>query len=172
MLTTMNSLGQWDELAEALRDELAEYGGLLSLLDQQRDAIVTRSMDALLEANEQVQEQIAMANQNRLSREQICSRLALEQGIAGDTPITHLIVYMPVHARPMFEALNDEATGLIGKVREKSQRNSALLSRATELNEKVIGIVSPGSTTKTYNARGGVYLKSVRSRGNGIDMSA
>ncbi|MBN1404635.1 MAG: flagellar protein FlgN [Opitutales bacterium] len=168
----MHSLGLWDELADALRDELAEYGGLLGLLDEQRQAIVSRKIDALLEANERVHEQAATANRYRLIREALCARLAESQAGKAELGLAELVAYMPPSARPLFEALTREATDLIAKARDKSQRNSALLARAGELNEKVIAVVRPGSTTKTYTARGNVYLKNAHSRGNGLDLSA
>jgi len=172
MLKTMNSLGPWDELADALRDELAEYGGLLSLLDEQRDAIIERKIDALSGVDQKVQEQTAAAIRYRNIREEVCARLASNSGVEAEVTVKELLAYTPAGARPMFEALVIEGMDVALKAQYKVKRNSSLLSRAGELNEKLISTVAPSSTTKTYNARGSLYLKSAHSRGNGLDLSA
>ena len=171
MLTTMHNLGKWDELADALRDELAEYGGLLSLLDEQRDAISSMKVDAILEANTRVQEQSASAVHYTNLREEVCARLARGAGCNPEATVKELLSHMPLEARAMFESLVDEGQGVVRNAKKKVDRNSLLLSRTSELNEKLLVTLRPQSTTKTYNKRGSVYLKTDRSVG-GLDMSA
>ncbi len=171
LATTRTSIGKWDELADALRGELAEYGGLLALLDEQRDAIVCRRVEELLDINTRVQEQAHFANRLRLEREALCARMAGQADVSA-VSVKEIVAGTPSGLRPMFEALTREAMEIVARVRDKAARNSALLARAGELNEKIISIVSPGSTTRTYNARGSLYMRNARSRGNGLDMSA
>jgi flagellar biosynthesis/type III secretory pathway chaperone len=171
MLTTMHNLGKWDELADSLRDELAEYGGLLSLLDEQRDAIAGRDVNALQEANDRVLEQAASAQHYKDVREEVCARLARSAGQDPNVTVRELLTYMPAEARAMFEALVDEGLGVARSAQKKSTRNTVLLSHAGDLNEKLLMAMRPRSTTKTYNKRGGVYLRTDRSVG-GLDLSA
>ncbi|MFA5256944.1 MAG: flagellar protein FlgN [Opitutales bacterium] len=168
----MHSLGQWEELADALRDELAEYGGLLALLDEQRDAIMTRRIDSLLELTQRVHEQTAHAVRFKNIRDEVCARLAQVSGCGVDATVRDLLGYMPAGARGMFEALVSDGIDVATKAKARTQRNAALITRAGDLNEKLMRAVSPGSTIKTYNARGSVYLKSGRNLGNGLDLSA
>lgn len=165
-----NRLGQWDELAEALRGELAEYGGLLSLLEEQRAAIVSRRTDQLNDVNERVQAEMASAVRCKDVREKVCLRLARACGAPDNATVRELIGYMPPASRGMFEALMKAATGVTERVGDKVRRNSLLVARASEVNEKLIMGTRPQSTTKAYNNRGSVYLKT--SRSGALDLTA
>jgi hypothetical protein len=171
MLTKMHNLGKWDELAEALRDELAEYGGLLALLDEQRDAIMERGVDALVEVGERVQQQAASAQHYKDVREEICARLARSAGCSQEATERELLSYMPSGARAMFESLVDEGMGVAKSAQKKVERNTLLFARAGDLNEKLLMAMRPHSTSKTYNKRGSVYLRTDKSVGT-LDMSA
>jgi flagellar biosynthesis/type III secretory pathway chaperone len=171
MLTTMHDLGQWEELADALRDELAEYGGLLALLDEQRDAIAAGKTDAILAALESVREQTATANQRRAVREEVCARLARNAGRDPEITVRDLVRGIPMQARGMFDSLIDQGGQVLASAQKKVRRNNLMLSRAAALNEKLLMALRPGSATKTYNKRGGAYL-STGSTGGGLDLSA
>jgi len=167
----MRKLGKWDELADALRDELAEYGGLLSLLDEQRDAIMQRKVDALMDVNAKVQEQATAAEHFRYVREAVCARYARNLGCAPDVTVKDLVQKLPVEVRGMFTALVEDGVGVTNSAKKKSERNTQLLSRAGDLNERLLIAVRPQSTTKTYNKRGSIYVKTDKTVG-GLDVSA
>jgi hypothetical protein len=171
MLSTMRKLGKWDELADALRDELAEYGGLLSLLDEQRDAIMQRRVDALMDVNAKVQEQALSAEHYRDVREEVCARFAKSIGCGASVTVMELVKKLPVEVQGMFTALVEDGIGVTNSAKKKVERNSQLLSRAGDLNERLLIAVRPQSTTKTYNKRGNVYLKTEKTVG-GLDISA
>lgn len=171
MLTTMRSLGKWDELADVLRDEVAEFGGLLALLDEQRDAILGRDLDRLMGVNERVQEQTVCAERCRAIRDEVCVRLARGVGCNPDVTVRELSSYLPVEARALFDALIGETVHVVGSVKRKVERNAHLLSRAEDLNAKLLLAMRPASTSRTYNKRGGFFLKTERTVG-GLDVSA
>ena len=167
----MHKIGQWEELADALRDELAENGGLLSLLDEQRDAITRRRIDALMDVNAKVQEQAVSAQHYRDVREEVCVRYARSLGCAPSATVTEVVRKLPSQVQGMFLALIDEGIGVANNAKKKVERNSQLLSRAGDLNERLLIAVRPQSTTKTYNKRGSIYVKTDKTVG-GLDLSA
>jgi flagellar biosynthesis/type III secretory pathway chaperone len=168
----MHSLGQWDELADALRDELAEYGGLLGLLDEQREAISRRNLDLLTEVNLRVQEQAAAAIRCKNIRELAHNGMARAAGLPENATIRDLIARMPMNVRPMFESLAREGADVAEKAREKAKRNNTLLTHAGDLNDKLLMAARPRSATRTYNARGGTKVKAGDTSGGGLDLSA
>lgn len=167
----MHNLGHWDELADALRDELAEYGGLLALLDEQRDAIAKGGVDDILEAGEKVREQARAAEERRALREEVSARIAARTGKNSEASVRELVSAIPPGARMMFESLIDEGAQVVRLSQKKVRRNSLMLARAADLNEKLLMAMRPQSATKTYNKRGGVYMKTGRT-GGGLDLSA
>ena len=171
MLTTMHNLGKWDELADALRDELAEYGGLLATLDEQRDAITGHNVTSLAEINDEIHRQAKSAQHFTSVREEVCARLARAVGCSPDTTERRLLKYMPAEARAMFESLIQESSGVIKNAKKKAERNNVLLAHSEELNEKLLMALRPGTTSKTYNKRGGVRVSTDKTIG-GLDISA
>ncbi|HNX05580.1 MAG TPA: flagellar export chaperone FlgN [Opitutales bacterium] len=167
----MHNLGQWEELADALRDELAEYGGLLALLDEQRDAISKGGVDSVLEAAEKVREQARAAEARRNMREEVGARLARHFGRDPDATVRDLVSAIPPGARPMFDSLIEQGSQVAALAQKKVRRNALMLARATDLNDRLIMALRPQSATRAYNKRGGVYLKTSRS-GGGLDLSA
>ena len=171
MLTTMHNLGKWDELADALRDELAEYGGLLATLDQQREAIAGHNAALLVEIADEIRRQTASARHFTNIREEVCARLAKGTGCAPDATERDLLRFMPAEARAMFESLIEESAGVVKNAKKKAERNTVLLAHSSDLNEKLLMALRPGSTTKTYNKRGGVRIATDKTVG-GLDLSA
>jgi hypothetical protein len=170
MLTTMHNLGKWDELADALRDELAEYGGLLAILDEQRDAIASRNVTSLAEINEQVRKQTASARHFTDMREEVSARITKGTGCSPETSARELLKYMPAEARAMFESLIDEGALVVKNAKKKAERNTVLLAHSSDLNEKLLMAMRPGTTVKTYTKKG-AKLSTDRTVG-GLDLSA
>ena len=57
-----------EQIIDALRAELQEYGGLLNLFDQQQDAILHRKPDAIAEIDVTVEAQLATLRGRRTNR--------------------------------------------------------------------------------------------------------
>ena len=76
------------QLITELRQELEEYGGLLSLLDLQQAAVLDRKPDDVLELISRIDAQLATTNTCRKRREATAAQLASLSQIPGPrTPI-------------------------------------------------------------------------------------
>lgn len=161
----------WEALADALRLEFQEYGGVLSLLEDQRQRIIGRNPDEMVASNFHLEEQLAVANQSRLQREELQSRLLQDLGIPADTTLRGLIPAMPPPTRPLFEALIDGAAETALKIQRKTRHNRLLLSRAGDLTEQILLRLQPGSSGRTYTRRGASAFSS-SSRSAGLNLQA
>jgi hypothetical protein len=144
----------WEEFAEALRSEFQEYGGVLSLLEEQRRGILQRNPDEMIASNQNIDVQMTAANRTRYEREQLQARLLEDLGLPHDTSLRGLIVAMPPATRALFEALIDGAADITEKIQNKTRQNRLLLSRAGDLTEQILLRLQPGSSGRTYSHRG------------------
>ena len=162
---------QWEELADLLREELGEYGEFLVLLDQQQKSILKQDADNLKHLDRVIQEQIAATQAVKTRREDMMSTVAQIIGMPSKTSLRELLPGFPEPVRPMLEALIEEINALIQKTRRFLRQNHMLLSRATEVAEKILTALSPRPTTKTY-ARSGVVEFKTANVGSCIQTSA
>lgn len=169
--TTMNTAnakpclfahGQWEELAELLRNELQEYGEFLVLLDEQQQAIISQDIETLRALEESIQQQIQLTQEVRTYRSDMVATFAQLAGQPADTSLRQLLPYFPDASRPMMMALINEINALIEKTRKSLRQNHILLSRASEVTEKILMALNPVPTTKTYGSTGKVSFKTER----------
>ena len=162
---------QWEELLQLLRDELQEYGGLVGLLNDQQDRILSRDPDALMHVNQSVRDQME-ANQLLLSKRQgFVSELATNYGKDREASLSDLLPFFPAVTRPMFESIVEEINALIGNVRRKLDQNRRLLSRLTEVTDDLLTSLNPQMRTKTYDRVGGISV-AADVRGSSLSESA
>ena len=162
---------QWEELLALLRNELQEYGGLVGLLKDQQDKILSRDPDALMEVNQSVREQMATSQQLLTKRQGFVSDLARNFGQDNEMPLTDLLTFFPAVTRPMFESIVEEINALIDGVRRKLDQNRRLLARLTEVTDDILTTLSPQLRTKTYDCAGGVSV-AADVRGSTLSESA
>ena len=148
-----------EELIAALRNELAEYGGLLSLLDLQQAAVLDRKPDGVLELIPQIDAQLATTHTRRKKREATANELAILSQIPTPATLGNLTPLFRPAVRPLIEALADEVNRLIGYTRRRAQQNQMLLARSVELTQELVSQISPRAVTKTYSARGQVKIQ-------------
>ena len=145
-----------NNLIEALRDELQQYGEMLAQLDQQQSLVIQRQTADLPQSvagvNAQL-EQIASARQNR---EQHQRRIAVKLQQPEDAPFQVIIPLLPEDYRPLVQALVQENNELLIRVQQRTRQNHLLLSHAVELMQQLINSMFPGSSTTTYNGSGRV----------------
>src|SRR4051812_14343216 len=84
-----------DQLVDALRMELAEYGGLLALFDAQQAAILRRDADRTLEIGGQIERQAQATRIRRKQRESYVEALALTTGQAEAKLLRELVPFFP-----------------------------------------------------------------------------
>jgi flagellar biosynthesis/type III secretory pathway chaperone len=151
-------------LIEALREELKEYGEMLALLEQQQELVMHRRTQDLLQcvtATHAQSETIAVA---RREREQRQRHLNLQLELAEDTDFTTLLPRLPAEYRPLVQALVQENNELLVRVQQRARQNHLLLSRVVELMQRFLGTLFPGSQPATYNDTGHVLAAGLPQR--------
>jgi flagellar biosynthesis/type III secretory pathway chaperone len=150
----MNDL--MEQLIEALRDELQQYGEMLALLDRQQDLVLQRATDRILENLASINAQTAVIEVARRERER--RRLALNEkvGLTGKPTFTELCARLPGHYAGLIGALVDENNQCLTRVRSRTRQNHLLLSRSLELVQRFVAQLFPAQSLTTYNQSGRV----------------
>jgi len=141
-------------LVELLRSELAEYGGLLSLLDDQQNAIVARTPDRVLEINTSINDQMRTIQMKREARENFVSNLAIKLNEPPQSTLREMLRYFRKPIQPLLEALIDEINSLVTRARRRAQQNQMLLARSIEVMQEVLQRLNPETMHKVYGADG------------------
>lgn len=152
----MNNM--WESIAQSLRDELQEYGGLLNLFEEQQVALFRRDSAGVLASVSLIEQQAQAAASKRQKREQLVRDFARSQGRPPISTLRSLLSCFPREVRPMLEALIDEVNRLVHRARRHARQNSILLQKAIEMHQEALRVLRPESFTKTYSARGQVSV--------------
>ncbi len=146
-----------NQLIEALRDELKEYGEMLALLDEQQEHVFARQTDGILESVTRINAQSGVLRHTRVAREEAQRRLAVENGRPERTGLFVLAQALPETYRPLLVALVHENNQLLTRVQQRARQNHLLLGRSMELMQRLIQSLAPGRNTTTYGGNGTVY---------------
>ncbi len=146
----------WEFIAECLRNELQEYGALLSLFEEQQANLLRRDADAVLAITSVIEERGRTAQNARDHREQAVRRFALSISESPELTLRQLIPHFPAEVHALFRALIDEINHLIHRVRRGARHNQMLLSRTVEAHQEVLRMLRPDRFTKTYSPTGAV----------------
>jgi hypothetical protein len=125
----MNTQVDWDQLVDALRDELQEKGGLIRLLNQQTETLYRRDVAE----NERLEDQIRV-QLRIISRCTQCRELALRQSASKfhlneDVESNEVIRSFPDYVHPLLEALVSEVDRLSNRMQERLRQNQGLKER-------------------------------------------
>jgi flagellar biosynthesis/type III secretory pathway chaperone len=153
----------WKPIAEHLRQELSDYGALLSLYDQQQRGLFARQPDTVLRLSTEIQAQVERVSEARRRRERVASEFAVSNGMAPDSTIRSLLSVVEKDARPLFEALISEINLLLHRVRRTHRQNHTLLSKALAMHRETLQLLRPNSFIKTYSPSGVVNVTAGRS---------
>jgi hypothetical protein len=145
-------------VVDALRSELAEYGGLLQLIDGQQKKIFALDSTGVSEFVPQLEEQAVAARDSRNARESAVRQYAHQLGQSGAPTLRQLLPSFPVDVRPLVEALIDEINHLLQRTRKRTRQNQLLLSRLVEFHRELVPSLRPQSFTKTYSRHGQVSV--------------
>ncbi len=156
MTTTVTT--PWTFIAECLREELADYGGLLHLFEVQQRALFDREPDTVLRLANEIEAHARTLSITRTRREEAVSAFALQQGRPSSSSLRSLLPLIEADARPLLEALINEVNALLHRVRRTSRHNHSLLSRAVEVHQETLAQLRPHSFTKTYSPGGRVSV--------------
>ena len=158
-----------EQIIDALRAEMQEYGGLLNLFDQQQKAILNRKPDEIADIEQTVEAQLATIRARRTQRENLVFDLTPE---ADPHPtLLQSILLFPQPMRPLVEALASEVNRLIGRVRRRAQQNQMLLARTIEVTQELCEKLKPGTVTRTYAQNGKMKIKGTAGIGRLLEHS-
>ena len=148
----------WDFIAQCLRAELADYGGLLHLFEAQQRSLFSRDPDAVLRFANEIETQARVVSESRNRREQAVAGFAEENGRPTTTSLRAMLPLIEADARPLLEALISEVNLLLHRVRRTSRHNHTLLSRAVEMHRETLQQLRPQAFTRTYSNAGRVAI--------------
>jgi flagellar biosynthesis/type III secretory pathway chaperone len=152
----------WEFIAECLRAELADYGGLLALFEAQQRSLFDRDATTVLHLANEIENQARAVAGSRSRREQAVAAFATAQGRPATTTLRAMLLLIDADARPLLEALINEVNTLLHRVRRTSRHNHTLLSRTLEIHQETLQQLRPNAFTKTYSPGGRVALVSAQ----------
>lgn len=136
-----------------LREELQHYGEMLARLDQQRELVLQRAADDLMQSIAAVQSQASALQGARGQREKVQKQLARE--LALDNPaFASLIPALPGDYRPLVHALVQENNELLVRVQQRARQNHLLLTHSVESMQRLINTLLPAADTPVYTDSG------------------
>ncbi|MBL9201886.1 MAG: flagellar export chaperone FlgN [Opitutaceae bacterium] len=148
----------WQNIADHLRAELADYGGLLHLMETQQRSLFDRDAGSVLRCATEIEALMRGAQDSRRRREQIVSGFATQHGQPAASTLRSLLAFIEADARPLIEALIKEVNLLIHRVRRTSRHNHTLLARTVEVHQETLQQLRPQAFTKTYSPVGRVAV--------------
>ncbi|HEX4266132.1 MAG TPA: flagellar export chaperone FlgN [Verrucomicrobiae bacterium] len=157
----MNELLQ--NLIEALREELKEYGEMLALLDQQQEMVTHRQTQDLLQCVACVNVQAEAIAAARCEREQRQREVARELKLEADAPFNEVVPKLPAQFQPLMKALVQENNQLLARIQQRARQNHLLLTRIVDLMQRFLGSLFPGNPT-TYDQAGQLLASSLPQR--------
>jgi len=150
----------WNSIAECLRSEIAGYGGMIHLFEEQQQQLFARDPDAVLRLSNEIESQVRLLHEQRRNREALVSAFATAHGQSASSTLRSLLNFFPAEVRPLLEALLSEVNVLIHRVRRVSRHNQILLARTIEQHQQILRQLRPDAFTQTYAANGRVSLTS------------
>jgi len=146
------------QLINALRGELQEYGGMLALLDRQQQSVIARDADTVFQSIGLIQRQGSTISASRARREEFARVIAQELAQEADAGFAVLIPLLPAPYRPLVKALVDENNELLVRVQQRARQNHLLLSRSVELMQGLLDTLIPSREMRVYNGRGNMQV--------------
>jgi signal transduction histidine kinase len=133
----------WQQIAECLRLELADYGGLLRLMEIQQRGILGHDADAILRCAAEIEALARTATASRIRREQAVAAFAHEHRQPGTATLHSLLPLIEVPARPLLEALAKEVKLLLHRLHRLARLNRSLHDQAVGLPRARPGRAQP-----------------------------
>lgn len=152
----------WEYIAECLRAELADYGGLLHLFENQQRALFDRDAGQVLHLGTEIEVHARTLAETRVRRETAVACFAEANGRPPTTSLRAMLPLIEADARPLLEALINEVNLLLHRVRRTSRHNHSMLSRAVEMHQETLQQLRPNAFTKTYSPAGRVFVAAAR----------
>jgi hypothetical protein len=125
----MNTKVDWDQLVDALRDELQEKGGLIQLLNQQTETLYRSDIEENERLEEQIRVQLRLISRCTQGRELALRQTASRFQLNEDVQSNEVIRSFPEYVHPLLEALFSEVDRLSNRMQERLKQNQGLKER-------------------------------------------
>jgi hypothetical protein len=125
----MNTKVDWDQLVDALRDELQEKGGLIQLLNQQTETLYRSDTEENERLEEQIRVQLRLISRCTQGRELALRQTASRFQLNEDAQSNEVIRSFPEYVHPLLEALFTEVDRLSNRMQERLRQNQGLKER-------------------------------------------
>jgi flagellar biosynthesis/type III secretory pathway chaperone len=143
-------------LVDLLRAELAGYGGLLALFDEQQSLLWQRDVQAVADTSLAIEQVAAETSRHRAEREAWVARFASAHGQPDTASLRALLPFFPEDQRPLISALIDAINHLLHRVRRRASQNHSILARAVEFHREALSTLHPAARPRTYAPTGRV----------------
>jgi hypothetical protein len=138
LLSTIAMIVDLQNVIQALRNELHQYGEMLALLEQQQHVAQHSGTEEILRSIAHINHQSSSIQHARERRKSAQRHLAAALQQSENATFSTLIPMLPNSYQPMVSALVQENHELLERVRERAQANQLLLRRALELMQRFI----------------------------------
>ena len=135
----------WKVIAQCLRAELADYGGLLNLFEEQQQSVSGRDPNSVLRFATRIESQARLVALSRDRRAAAVAQFAGENGRPATASLRAMLSLIEPDARPLLVALNSEVNLLLRRVRRASRHSHSLLTRAVEVHHETMQHLTPSS---------------------------
>jgi hypothetical protein len=152
----------WKIIIIQLRQELVEYGALLSAFDEQQKALFARKPDTVLRLSTTIKEQLDRVVASRNERELAVGEFAAAHHMPANSTLRSLLPMIDKDAHALFEALIGEINLLLHRVRRTHRQNHTLLNHTVAVHRELIQLLRPNAFTKTYSPAGIVTVNPSR----------
>ena len=125
----MDTKVDWDQLVGALRNEMAEKGGLIGLLNRQTETLYRQDMAENERLEEQIGRQLELIVLSTQGRDYAVRQTASAFALKEDVQSNEVIRGFPDFVHPLLEALFAEVERLSNRVKERLQQNEGLKAR-------------------------------------------
>src|SRR5215469_14898079 len=122
----MDTKVDWDQLVDALRDELEEKRGLIGLLNRQTEALYRRDMMENERLEEQIRAQLRLASRRTQGRELALRQTASKFHLNEDVQSNEVVRSFPEYVHPLLEGLFSDVDGLTNRMKERFRQNQRL----------------------------------------------
>lgn len=144
----------WSDIADCLRAEIAEYGGLLNCFAEQQRLLLARDPAGVLRLSADIDGQVRQLQACRERRERTVAAFAAAHDRPAAATLRSLLPLFGRDVQPLLEALIKEINVLIHRVRRLNRHNHALLSRAVSAHRETLRALRPEAFGQTYSVAG------------------
>jgi hypothetical protein len=125
----MEGIVDWNQLVDALREELQEKGGLIRLLTQQTDTLYRRDIAENERLEEQIRLQLRVIARCTQVREMALRQSASKFQLGEDVQAGEVIRNFPAYIQPLLDALVTEVERLSSRMQEGLGQNEDIKER-------------------------------------------